>query len=156
MLLEFFSKSKSKEFWFLSSFWATDQDVPPFITVKTCHLRPTILSKIDRVCVVYMQMGRSKWIGPKDYPCTNWWMNDHASTTLSYSQSHFWPSCSPTMTRGRWGSFLCPRDFFARSFAHPCATWDRSSNGRRSLCSSTFSSPVFASRQRRRWFLIPT
>ena len=69
MLLEIFSESKAKKFWFLSPFWATNQDVSPFQTVKICCLLPTILSQIDRTCVVYMQMGWSKWIGPKDYPC---------------------------------------------------------------------------------------
>ena len=72
VFFEIFSESESKEIWFLSSFWATNLDMAPFKTVKICYLHPTILSKIHRVRIVYMKLGRSKSIGPKDYPWRDW------------------------------------------------------------------------------------
>ena len=60
VLLEIVDESEVNEFWFLSPFWVTNQDIAPFKTVKICYLLPTILFKMDGICVVYMQMGRSK------------------------------------------------------------------------------------------------
>ena len=80
-----FSQHKSKPLWFLSFFCGPWQDIALFESGEIYSLSLIVLSKTEGVSIVYMQMGRSKWIGPNFYPWSFEWYCPPLSEIAWYS-----------------------------------------------------------------------